>query len=203
MNKMHPFCGFALCIILALPMPAAAQYGNGDTDRLIRQILREVVELSLGRARQDIRGHTGIDPFRRGFGWDRDDSYYPPVSGRLPDRRRAELRRLSNEYDREMAQIERELEWEVYQARAEFQREVAREYRAHKIREKRYKLEEKVDRAYARFQRKVRAVNRRFDERRNALVSYDRRYDRGRHDHHDHRRDRRYRNHWRARHDDD
>lgn len=170
MIRTKLICGFTLGVALSLPMLSAAQQGDSDTARLIERIVQDVVDYNLERARGEIREHTGIDPLRRGFEWDRD---YHPVAGRLPEERRSELGHLSAEYDREMGQIERELERELSQARQEFEREAAREERRDKIAEKRRKLEKKVDDAYGRFREKAREANRRYDERRSDLIAYD------------------------------
>ena len=160
---------------LSLSTVATADHHDISTDQLIERIVQDVVDYQLERARDKVREHTGIDPLRRGFDWERDDYYYPPVSSDLGDERRSELQRLSAEYDRKIAGYERELERELAKARSEFAREAEREERRDKIQEKRRKLERKVDRAYDRFQEKVYAANRKYDERRSDLVYRDER----------------------------
>ncbi|WP_322001256.1 hypothetical protein [Marinobacter alexandrii] len=162
-------------LALLLPITATANQHNVSTDQLIERIVQDVVDVQLERAREKVREHTGIDPLRRGFDWEREDYYYPPVSRDIGDERRSELQQLSAEYDRKIAGYERELERELAKARSEFAREAEREERRDKVLEKRRKLERKVDKAYARFQKKVNAANRKYDERRSDLVYRDER----------------------------
>lgn len=162
-----------LGLVLSLPSVATADRHDISTDQLIERIVQDVVDYQLERAREKVREHTGIDPLRRGFDWERDDYYYPPVSPDLGDERRSELQRLSSEYDRKIAGYERELERELAKARSEFAREAEREERRDKIQEKRRKLERKVDKAYDRFRKKVHTANRKYDERRNDLAYRD------------------------------
>lgn len=135
--------GLALGIALLFSGSVIAQQEYNDTEQLIEQIVQDVVDYNLERAREKVQKHTGIDPLRRGFEWEKDDSDYPSVSRDIADERRSELQRLVAEHDREMAKYERELEREVSKARREFSREAAREERRDKIMEKRRKLEKK------------------------------------------------------------
>lgn len=177
MNHTRSMLGITLGIVLSFPASVVAEQDYNTTDRLIEQIVQDVVGRTLERAREEVQEHTGIDPLRRGFEWDREHPDYPAVSRDIRDDERAELRNLGEEYDREIAQYERELERELSQARREFSREAAKEERQDKILDKRRKLERKVDAAYDRFREKVRAANRRYDERRSQILYKDDRWD--------------------------
>lgn len=163
--------------------------GRGATDPLLDEIsaaveaaIEDVVEGTAERARTVIRDNTGIDLEKRGYGRDVEHE-------RLPSGARAEVRRelaqLADEHDRELRALERELDRDLSKAQAEFEREARREDKVDKVREKRRRLQSKSDAAYAKFDTKVAELNRRYDEKRHAILAQERgveqRGDRGRH----------------------
>lgn len=143
-------------------------FAQSAGERLIEDIVYDVINRTAETAREEVRRKTGIDPLDRGYG-DRDN--YRPAPSDLRDESIDELRRLDNEYDRKIAKLEGELERDLDKAEHEFRREAGKEDKPEKVREKRRKLETKVDKAHRKFEEKLRKENDRYDRKREQILS--------------------------------
>ncbi|MCG7198421.1 hypothetical protein MD273_01650 [Marinobacter pelagius] len=161
---------FALAVGVAAPTAGFGQQ-ESTSERLVDDIVRDIIYRTSEAAREEVRRQTGIDPLERGYSYrgDYPDEHHSRHD--IRDETRRELRQLDDEYDRKMVKLEDELHRELNKAEREFRREAAKEEKPEKIREKREKLREKVDKAHDKFGRKVRKENRRFDEEREKILS--------------------------------
>lgn len=160
-------CAVGLSLGMSLTLPAWAQESSSG-ERLVDQIIQDIIHRTAEAARDEVRHQTGIDPFERGYGH-RDD-YYPAPS-HINDGMRSELQRLDAEHDRKIAKLEEELQRTLNKAEREFRREAGKEDKPGKVREKREKLREKVDKAHNKFEEKVHKENERFDRKREKILS--------------------------------
>lgn len=163
--KLLPALTFSLGMVLSVPAVAQEE---SPGQRLIDQIIEDIVHRTTDAAREEVRRQTGIDPFERGY--DLQDDYRPMPSHAKNENRR-ELRQLDEEYDRKIAKLEKELQQKLNKAEAEFRREAAKEDKAEKIAEKREKLREKVNKAHDKFEERVREENSRFDRKRSQIIA--------------------------------
>jgi hypothetical protein len=147
-----------------------AVYGqalNRDTEELIQDIVSDVINRTMDKAREVVYRNTGIDVGQEGY---RLGRRHEPLPRNASDETRRELVPLRQEHDREIKKLEEELDKKLDQAEREFRREAAKEDKRDKVNEKRHKLEAKVDEAYAKFTEKVDEENRRFDEKRDKII---------------------------------
>lgn len=157
----------AISLTLGLFLPAGS-YAQSAGERLIDDIINDVIVRTAETAREEVRRQTGIDPLDRGYG---DGSNYRPAPPDLRDDAVGELRRLDSEYDRKVAKLEDEFQRELNKAEREFRREAGKEDKPEKIREKRKKLDKKVDKAHRKFEDKLRKENDRYDRKREQILS--------------------------------
>ena len=123
-----------------------------DIEELIQDIVSDVINRTVDKAREVVYRNTGIDVGQEGYSLGRR---HEPLPRNAPDETRRELVQLHREHDREIKKLEEELDKKLDQAEREFRREAAKENKRDKINEKRRKLEAKVDEAYAKFSEKV------------------------------------------------
>ncbi len=164
-KRLRPLMLFGLLSVF----PVHAQ--QGEVDKLVAEILQDVVDRTIDTAREDVVGHSDIGLLERGYERGAEHRSFPPDA---PDETRRELAQVRREHDREIAMLEDELRRELERARVEFKGEAAKEDKPEKVMEKRGKLERKVEAAYTRFDDKVTAVNARSDEKRNHILSKER-----------------------------
>ena len=152
-----------LTVFLFVSTALAGQ--RSETNDLVDQILRDVIDATVNEGKRVVRENTGIDLRDRGY---RSRDKY---SGDMSDEKDRELRKLSEEHDRKIDQLYDELDRKLAKSRDEFRREAAKEDKSDKIAEKRDKLQEKVDEAYAKFDEKIDEENERFDEKRRDILN--------------------------------
>lgn len=175
---MKPFsfprvAGLAVMLLAAAAQSSAQAEGASDSMQvLVDGIVEDVIDRTVEAARREVRRNTGIDPLQRGY--IRDRSYRPVAAGASEETRR-ELSQLNDEHDRTIAQLEEELHRKLDKMETEFQREAAKEDKPEKLAEKREKLQEQADDAYAIFDEKIAAENVRFDKKREQILSKERR----------------------------
>ena len=128
------------------------QERNRDIEELIQDIVSDVINRTVDKAREVVYRNTGIDVGQEGYSLGRR---HEPLPRNAPDETRRELVQLHREHDREIKKLEEELDKKLDQAEREFRREAAKENKRDQINEKRRKLEAKVDEAYAKFSEKV------------------------------------------------
>jgi hypothetical protein len=156
---------FFLIVFFCCPFAYSAEKIVDNT--VVDNILRDVIDQAIGKAKEVVRQNTGIDLERRGYELGR--KHKPLPSGASEEMRR-ELDQLENEHDRKIRKLEEELDRKLTKERDEFKREAGKEDKPEKIAEKRAKLEKKVDEAYAKFDEKVDEENRRFDRKREQII---------------------------------
>lgn len=161
-------CAPMLCSLL-WAAPGHAQ--QSTIDKLVKDIVHDVVDRTVDAAREKVVENTGIDLSERGY---RKGVKHRPLPGAASDESRRELRKLQREHDRKIAKLEEELQRKLEKAKAEFEREAAKEDKPEKVREKRHKLQDKVNTAVAKFDEKVDEENSRFDEKRDQIVQKER-----------------------------
>lgn len=149
-----------------------AQSSTGNAQEVVDIIIEEVIDRTVEAARDEVRRNTGVDPLKRGYDPRRT---YEPVHAGVSAETRRELQQLNEEHDRTITQLETELQNKLDKAEAEFLREAEKEDKPEKVTEKRDKLQAKADEAYAMFEEKVGEENARFDEKRQEILSRERR----------------------------
>jgi hypothetical protein len=169
---------FAIVAAVALSTLSGVSTATAQrsTESALDVILQDVLGAATDAASREIIRNTGIDPLTRGYIPGRS---YAPIPGGLSNESRRELFQLNDEHDRKIGKLEDELQRKISKAEAEFRRDAFKEDKPEKIREKRFKLQQKVDDAYAKFREKIYEENRRFDEKRDHILSKATRDDRG------------------------
>ena len=158
----------AVAMLLACGVSGASARDAISSEDYVEGIIRDVIDRTIDAARDEVRRNTGIDPLKRGYDPSRG---YRPAPANASDETRRELRKLNAEHDREIAKLEEELRRKLDKAEAEFEREAAKEDKSGNVEQMRDKLHEKVDKAYAKFEEKIGEENRRFDEKRDDILS--------------------------------
>lgn len=153
--------------LCGMPVALPVHAGQGTIDDLVAEILHDVVDRTIHAAGEDVRRHTGVDLLERGYGRGVEHRSFPLEAS---DETRRELRQIQHEHDREIHMLENELHRKLERAQAEFRREAEKEDKSGKVRQKRRKLEKKVNAAYAVFQEKIAAVDARSDEKREWIL---------------------------------
>jgi hypothetical protein len=167
MQSIKLLPALTLSLGMVLSVPAVAQEGSPG-QRLVDQIIEDIVHRTADAAREEITRQTGIDPFERGYGLQDD---YRPMPSDAKDENRRELLQLVEEHDWKIAKLEKELQQKLNKAETQFRREAAKENKAGKIAEKREKLREKVKKAHDKFEERVREENSRFDRKRSKIIA--------------------------------
>lgn len=158
---------FAISLALGLSL-SGGSFAQSAAERLVDDIIVDVIDRTAEAAREEVRRKTGINPLDRGYS-DKDD--YLPAPSDLGDESVDELRRLDSEYDRKVAKLEDELKRKLNKAEREFRREAGKEDKPEKILEKREKLDKKVDKAHQKFEEKLRKENERYDRKRDQILA--------------------------------
>lgn len=138
-----------------------------DIHSAANEILRELFDKPIEKAKEVVRQNTGIDFEKRGYNTKRKHTILPPKAS---DETRRELSQLKSEHDHNVFKLEQELEKKIIEARREFEREAMQEDKAEKLFEKKEKYRKKVEEAYVKFDKKITEENIRFDEKREKII---------------------------------
>lgn len=92
-------------------------------------------------------------------------------NGAIPDEILRELQQIATERDIEIRLIKDELDRELNQERAEFARENRQYEKPEKLAEERLKLEEKVQKIYDKFERKITKENNLYQEKKESIMA--------------------------------
>jgi uncharacterized membrane-anchored protein YjiN (DUF445 family) len=141
-----------------------------ERNTLVDEILRDVIEYTQKKANEVIQEKIGQSLPIPSYEYSGQEEPEHESGKDLAEIQR-ELAQLDKEYERKLTQLNKELDRKLKKYESEFQRESENEDKPDKIKEKRAKLEWKVDKAYDKFNRKVEKENSRYLEKRDRILS--------------------------------
>lgn len=144
----------------------ARENANGE---LVNQILSDVIDRTVNRADEVVRQKTGIYHPRPDYKATRHEETYPEDLGTSGETNR-EFVRLNEEHDRKMRLLNEQLDRKLEKYEEQFRKQAGKEKKRDNIRKKRALLEQKVDKAYSKFNEKIKEENLRYERKKEQIV---------------------------------